>query len=148
MRTSPGNRPMWKRNLLFIGLVAAGLVMLTAALFPPSAPPRVRNFDPAESRADDFRQVVDQVDGSFRRQWSEQQLKPAPHAPDLTVARRLSLALTGTIPSLQEIRQLEAQPDDQRLAWWLAGIFQDRRYADYFAERLTRSFVGVEDGPF
>ena len=35
---------------------------------------------------------------------------PRPPAPELAVMRRLSLALTGTIPSLEEIRRFEARP--------------------------------------
>ena len=34
------------------------------------------------------------------------------------------------------------------MPWWLDHILQDRRFADYFAERLARTFVGTEDGPF
>ena len=62
--------------------------------------------------------------------------------------RRLSLALTGSIPSLEEIRTFEARPVDGRLDWWLEILLQDRRSADYLAERLARAFVGTEGGPF
>ena len=34
------------------------------------------------------------------------------------------------------------------MPWWLDHILQDRRFADYFAERLARAYVGTEDGPF
>src|SRR5262249_36925245 len=114
----------------------------------PPAPPRALAFDPARQKDPEFKAVVDEVDAAFRAQWAELDLKPAAPGSDLTVARRLSLALTGTGPSLQELRQLEALPADERLAWWVAGILQDRRYADYFAERLARAYVGTEDGPF
>jgi hypothetical protein len=69
-------------------------------------------------------------------------------APDLAQARRLSLGLMGTIPSLEEIRQFESLPSDQRMTWWIDHILADARYHDYFAERLARSYVGTEDGPF
>ncbi len=54
----------------------------------------------------------------------------------------------GTIPSLEEIRQFEYLPAEQRLPWWIDHILQDRRFADNFAERFARAFVGTEDGPF
>jgi len=75
-------------------------------------------------------------------------LNPAPMAPDLVVARRLSLGLMGTVPSLEVLRQFERLPSGERLSWWVDHILDDRRYADYFAERLARACVGTEEGPF
>jgi hypothetical protein len=139
---------VWPRNLLFVGLILGGFAFLTANVFPPALPLRILDFDEAANQDPEFKALVAQVNRAFRRQWVENKLQPAPRAADLAIARRLSLALTGTIPSLQEIRQWEAQPAGQRLAWWLAGIFEDRRFADYLAERLARAYVGAEDGPF
>jgi hypothetical protein len=60
----------------------------------------------------------------------------------------MSLALAGTIPSLQELRRFEAQPAEVRLANWLDDLLADRRSSDFVAERLARALVGVQDGPF
>ena len=138
----------WAKNLLFLGLLVFGALTLRASLFPLTA---VR--DPAPVKAspeasDDFRAAVAQLDVAMRLTWQEQGLEPAPPAPELTVVRRLSLALTGTIPSLEEIRQLERLPPNERVPWWIDHLLHDRRYADYFAERLARTVVGTEDGPF
>src|SRR5262249_29231390 len=95
-----------------------------------------------------FRAAVAAVNGAVRQGIAEAELQAAPAADELTIVRRLSLALTGTLPSLQEIRQLEAQPPEERLQWWLSGTFQDRRCPDYLAERLARTSVGTENGPF
>ena len=108
---------MWARNLLFIGLILGGAAALTALLFPPSTPSRVQHFDAQEFQAAEFRSAVDKVDAAIRQPWSTLALEPAPQAPELTVIRRLSLALTGTIPSLQEIRQREAQPAEPSVVW-------------------------------
>ena len=62
--------------------------------------------------------------------------------------RRLSLALSGSIPSLEEIRRFEARPPEARIDAWLDDLLRDRRCADYLAERFARAFVGTEDGPF
>jgi hypothetical protein len=139
---------MWARNLLFLGIVVGGAAVLRASLFTLPGPSRVPTFNTDTATSPSFQSVVAQVDATFRTDWAQQKLEPSPRASDLAVARRLSLALTGTIPSLQEIRQFEAQPEGQRLAWWTALLLQDRRYADYFAERLARAYVGTEDGPF
>jgi len=98
---------------------------------------------PADEQA-----IVDQVNTIFRNQWQQRKVAPTGPAPDLAVARRLAVALVGTVPSLQEIRQLEANPGAAGLRTWLASLLKERRHADYFAERLARSYVGTEDGPF
>ncbi|GIW79384.1 MAG: hypothetical protein KatS3mg105_1191 [Gemmatales bacterium] len=139
---------MWLRNIVFVLLVATGLVALAANLFPKAAPPRVEDFQPSRFQDADFQSVVEKFNSAFRRQWAERNLHPAPRASALTIIRRLSLGLTGTIPSLQEIRQFQAYGGPEPIQWWLAGILKDRRYADYLAERLARAYVGTEDGPF
>ena len=138
----------WMRNLLFCGLVGGGLFTVGANLMPPRASKPVTRYDPAAYNDPTFRAAVDQVDDAFRQQWAADKLQPAPPAADLLVARRLSLGLMGVVPSLEEIRQFEALPAEERLPWWLDHILQDRRFDDYFAERLARAYVGTEDGPF
>lgn len=88
------------------------------------------------------------VDAAFAADWRQKNLQPTTKADDLTLARRLSLALTGSIPSLQEIRVLEAMQDVDVAQWWLSQLFVDRRASDYLAERLVRVYVGIENGPF
>lgn len=139
---------MWLRNLLFVGLLCGGVVALGAGLMPPRQPRPVTRYDAAAYQADDFREVVARIDASFRQEWAEAKLTPAGPAPDLAVMRRLALALFGTVPSLEEIRQFEYLPPEERLAWWIDHLLQDRRFADYFAERVARAAVGTEGGPF
>jgi hypothetical protein len=139
---------MWLRNLLFIGLLSGGVVALGANLMPPREPKPVTRYDAAAYQADDFRAVVAKIDDSFRQEWAAAKATPAPPAPDLAVMRRLALALVGTVPSLEEIRQFEYLPPEERLAWWIDHLLQDRRFADYFAERVARAAVGTEGGPF
>jgi hypothetical protein len=139
---------MWARNLIFLGLVGGSVCALGANLLPPRAPKLLNRFDPCADRDPEFRAAVERVDASFRRQWAGEGLRPAPPAPALAVARRLGLGLMGTIPSLEEVRQFERLPDDERLPWWLDHVLQDRRFADHFAERFARACVGTEEGPF
>jgi hypothetical protein len=139
---------MWMRNVLFVGLIGGGLFVVGANLIPAPASKPVTHYDSAAYRDPGFRAAVESVDASFRRQWSADGLHPAQPAPELTVARRLALGLIGAAPSLEEIRQIESLPSEERLPWWIDHLAQDRRFADYFAERLARSYVGAEDGPF
>lgn len=138
---------MWLKNLLFLGLCGAGLTALGATLFQ-TRPEGIDRGHLAPIDAASFDAALERLNAAIRRGWAEENLRPAPEADDLTRARRLSLALEGTIPALEEIRQLERWPAEARLTRWLDRIFADRRSADYLAERLARPLVGVEDGPF
>jgi hypothetical protein len=139
---------MWLRNVLFITLVTAGTAVLAITLYPPSPRPRTARFDPALLSDPEFTSAVGAVNKAVSEGWSEADIRPAGPADDLTVIRRLSLALTGTVPSVEEIRQFEKQPQEYRVQWWVAYLLQDRRSADYLAERFARAFVGTEGGPF
>jgi hypothetical protein len=89
--------------------------------------------------------VVDQL---FEDTWREAGIVPAPLADELTVLRRASLALHGTVPSLEEIRAYEADERPDRLRLHVRAMLADSRFADYFSERLARPWVGVSRDPF
>jgi len=139
---------MWARNLLFLGLIAGGGSVLAVNLLPPRHVKPRTGYDPAVYQEPEFLQTVRQVDQSFQETWTTEKVTPAKPADDLMIARRLSLGLVGTVPSLEEIRQFESLPTAERLPWWIEHLLQDKRFADYFGERLARAFVGTEDGPF
>lgn len=92
--------------------------------------------------------IVADLDAEFARHWSEQGLPTAGQADWLTVCRRLSLALVGSGLSLEEIRSLESLPESQRVSVHRERLLSDRRFADYWAERFARTFVGTDEGPF
>ena len=88
------------------------------------------------------------LDEWFQGRWRDEQITPAAPAKETTVLRRLSLALHGTVPSLEELRQFEADSGERRLERWTQRLLDDSRYATYFSERLGRALVGSEEGPF
>jgi hypothetical protein len=141
---------MWKRNLLFLGLVLGAATALWAELLPPRiALPETRPRSlPASASVPADGAIVAQVNEVFRGEWSNQGLAVAARASELTIYRRLTLALTGRIPSLEDIRRFEARPEGERVGPELELLLGDRRFADYFGERLARVFVGTEAGPF
>ncbi len=138
---------MGRRDLLFLALIFGGAGSLVATLAPALTPLREKPRERATPLATQA-PVVAEVERTLRQEWASAGLKPAPRASELAVLRRLALALTGTVPSIEEIRQFEARPADDRLRHWLDGLLRDRRCADYLAERLARAYVGTEDGPF
>src|SRR5271166_7096105 len=135
------------RDLIFVSVVlAGGLALARGALRSPvSTPPREPEKKTGQA---DLRPIVAEINAVFERRWAERGTRPAPPASELAVLRRLSLALTGSIPALEEIRQFEARPAEGRLENWLDELLRDRRTADYLAERFARALVGTEDGPF
>ena len=133
------------RDLLFVSAVVAGAASLGSWLLRP-ANPKVATASISSSTSPD--PAVAEVDSAIRHSWAEKQLRPADRADDLAVMRRLSLALAGAIPSLEEVRRFERRPEAGRVDAWIDDLLRDRRTADALAERLARAFVGTEDGPF
>ncbi len=135
------------RDLLFVGVVVGGVAAVVAGLYPPRLDARNESRPPRVHVDASLGESVRRVDEAFRQQWDEEGIAPAPLAPELAVVRRLNLALTGTIPSLEELRGLESIPEG-KAARHLDDLLGDRRFSDYFAERLGRAYVGTEGGPF
>jgi hypothetical protein len=135
------------------------LAVCTLVGWAARSPVDWRKIDTASARAKgdarsavhpaaDIADVVSGVDRYFDSAWKEGGRSPAQPAEDLQVLRRLTLALCGTIPSLEEIREFESNPAPDRFEQWTNRLLADSRFADYFAERLARSFVGTEGGQF
>ena len=90
----------------------------------------------------DLGEAVQKVDRLFADRWANEEITPAETADELQVLRRLSLALVGTVPSLAEIREFEADAMHDRLRRWTVRLIADRRFSEYFAERLAVAFAG------
>lgn len=117
----------------------------------------VASSDPQRSVSSSIDALKPQYDRQFwneviRRDWEEQlgalSMVPAPEADWLTVCRRLSLSMVGSVLSLEEIRGLQAIVEDQRIERHRQNLMRDSRFHDYWAERFTRFLVGADDGPF
>ncbi|HAH44023.1 DUF1549 domain-containing protein [Gimesia sp.] len=128
--------------LCVVGLVVTLVTWASSSPVEKSPPPLTITED------DTFTDTVQQVNQFFESQWTEKETPPAATASELTQLRRLSLALHGTVPSLEEIREYESLQGTNRLERWTQKLLADRRFADYFSERLTRAFVGVAQGQF
>jgi hypothetical protein len=138
---------VWKRYLLLIGFILLGASALGSTFLRRDRviTPREVKTAPADTA---LASVVAKVDQDFRRQWNEKNLTATAKADEWTIVRRISLGLMGTVPSLEEIRWLEKTPQSERVDRWLAHVLEDRRTADYIAERLARAYVGTDGGTF
>jgi hypothetical protein len=139
---------MWPRNLFFCLLCSAGVSWLGFSLLKEDGLTPPISFDPTRYARPEYQTSRQQLNAGFRDQWAAADVRPAKAGDELLVARRLALALMGTIPSLEEIRGLQELPASHQIDWWLSRILEDRRYADYVAERFARAFVGTQNGPF
>ena len=124
-------------------LIAAGVFALCFRMI--QSPETTEANHTVES---DLPAVVADVDAYLDFRWKQEYVDHAQPADDLLVLRRLAISLMGTVPSLEEVRQFEADEDPDRLERWTLRYLNDPRFSDYFAERLARCFVGAENGPF
>ena len=133
------------RNLAYGLVMAIATLVVACQFFRPHEVPAVSTpFQPT----DDFQEALAGLNHTFKTNWTHHALSPSAPADNYTIARRISLALTGTVPSYQELKALDMQPEENQVQWWLSHVLEDRRSADYLAERFTRVFVGTEAGPF
>jgi len=132
-------------SLLFCGAVAWILFLLVRTTGHIDPPPRAPG---AVAEEDRVHSAVERVDQWLEQQWHSKEIKPADLVDDLTLFRRLSLALHGTIPSLEEVRSFASDTGNDRVERWLLKMLDDQRFADYFGERLTRMLVGNDEGAF
>ncbi|MFK7768759.1 MAG: DUF1549 domain-containing protein [Mariniblastus sp.] len=140
--------PTWAKNLLFLSLVIGGVSLLTIYLMATERIETPTSFAPKSKKQQDVLAVATQIDSAFHETWISKGLEHSERAPNLAVARRLSLGLAGTIPSVEEIRKFEQQPEENQIHWWVSRLLEDDRTSNHLAERFARAFVGVEDGPF
>lgn len=136
------------KSLIYPVLVVVGIVWLTTASARSSAVSVNQVIVPELKTESDLNETVRLVNVELARLRKDANLQAAEPADELTILRRLSLALHGSIPSLEEIREFESDEGPDRLSRWLEYLLQDDRFSDYFAERLARSYVGVEQGQF
>lgn len=126
-----------------LGLLLHGLAWPPGLLRSPRPAPPLAQARPL---AADIADAVAKVDALMAEDWRQAGVVPVSPAPDLAVARRLSLALTGSIPSVAEIRRLESSKGEDRSRAWLEHLLADPRSSEYLAERFARAFVGVDFG--
>jgi len=137
---------MLAKNALFAAVVLLGTAYLATKVIP-NPEKSADDFDKSED-VGSLRAVAVRIDNAFESNWRVRGIQSANFAAPLQVARRLSLGLTGTIPSLEEIRKFEKISTDDQIDWWVNYLLNDDRFHDYGAERFARAFVGTENGPF
>jgi hypothetical protein len=141
--------PVLKGYMIKVLPLATLLAIATIVAMAARSPlPPAERLPEVGVAIDDLKRAVARINAEFASRWAKDGIQPADKADDLQVLRRLSLALHGTIPSLQELRQFAADSRTDRLEHWTRRMLADKRFGDYFAERLARGMVGREGGQF
>ncbi len=128
---------------LLVGAAASDPLAVRRRAQPPS-PGTVRSSGGTLPTA----ATVAAIDRLLAERRSVAGVEAAAAADNLTILRRLWLALAGTIPSLEEIRSFEADGAPGAVDRALATLLADRRSAEALARRLASPLVGDEKGEF
>ncbi len=122
------------------------VLLVIAAASDPLAKRRVPSQPPVATVAPDATVVA--IDRLLADRRAVAGIEPAGPTDELAILRRLWLAVAGTIPSLEELRQFEADARPNRLDAALKGLLADRRSAESLAQQLALPLVGDEKGQF
>ncbi|MEI8370003.1 MAG: DUF1549 domain-containing protein [Planctomycetia bacterium] len=135
-----------------VALVVLSLLVGAAASDPLAVRRRARPPSPGTDRSAGVTLSTDATVVAIDRLLAENRrangVEAAAAADNLTILRRLWLALAATLPSLEEIRSFEADTAPGAVDRALATLLADRRSADALARRLASPLVGDEKGEF
>ncbi len=135
------------KDALLSSLLAAVVLAAVAAVAAPAFPGAGGGRVARGERSDDARAAGDEREIAAKVDAARGEVGAEPSSWT-RVVRRTTLALAGTIPSLEELRGLEALPEGERADAWLAALLREPRCQDLLAERLARALVGTTDGAF
>ncbi|MCH2181820.1 MAG: DUF1549 and DUF1553 domain-containing protein [Mariniblastus sp.] len=138
----------WIKDIFLVacGLTGASLVGLLLLRSEPLEQPET--FRPGGKQRQRIAEVARRIDDQFLAVYRQEGLEMADRADELTVVRRAALGLAGTLPSVEEIRELQRIETGHQVDWYVSRLLEDQRSSHYLAERFARVFVGVEEGPF
>jgi hypothetical protein len=122
-------------------VLAAGLclaVPVTAADFPQGLDVFAR---PPKPVAKPLREVVETIDRLIATRWAEGNIVPAAPSDDAEFLRRVSLDLTGTIPSASEVREFLADPSLEKRRELVERLLCGPGYVNHMSNTLRTLLV-------
>ncbi len=140
-------RQLTVKTLLMLVACSLAMSVVGATLRRRPAIEQPKSIHAAYS-APDFQTTLATVNSKLAKMASDAEMQIAAPADALAVAKRATLAMIGSGMSFEEIRALQSVPQQDRVHWWTSRMLQDPRWADYFAQRLSRAYVGTANGPF
>ena len=138
----------WLKDVLLFCVAFSSAAAIAAFLLAPDRVKEPASFQPRSARFNNVSNVAKRLDRAVEENLRVRNLAKAPPANATQIVRRLALALTGTLPSLEELRKLDSVEEGDRVHWYVSHLLEDKRSSDYLAERFAKVFIGVEEGPF
>ena len=141
-------KSFWIKDVFFVACGLTGIGLLAVFLLESDNIERPQSFRTGGKQLADIEAVAQKIDDRFQQTYRDAGLKTASRADALTILRRIALGLAGTLPSVEEIREMEQVESGDRVNWFVSRLLDDQRTSSYLAERFARVFVGVDEGPF
>lgn len=106
---------------------ACAAAVLGLALWLPTAVAQ----GPVEPQ--NYLEMARRIDQLLEQRWRQEEIDPAPEASDAELLRRLSLDLTGVIPTVTAAREFLADDDPQKRDKLIARLLGSPRHASHMA---------------
>ncbi len=118
-------------------LLAAALTLPSCARRDGAVPPQAA---PGANEGSGTRPGSSQdaeLDRLLREGWNAAGIEPAAYVDDATYLRRISLDLTGRIPTATTLAAFEADPRPDRRVAWVDALLNSQPFAEHWAELYT-----------
>lgn len=118
-------------------LLAAALTLPACAGREGALPPgAARDADGGSSTRPASSQDAE-LDRLLRQGWTAAGIEPAPYADDATYLRRVTLDLTGRIPTASQLAAFEADSRADKRVAWVEQLLNSQPFAEHWADQYT-----------
>lgn len=102
----------------------------------------------APSRDDDLRRVIAVIDAQIEKGWQSADVTPTEPADDAEFLRRVTLDITGRIPTVTEVRRFLANDSADKRRKLVDRLLDDPRYAVHFTNVWRKALIPETDLDF
>ncbi|MGH1346151.1 MAG: DUF1549 domain-containing protein [Nannocystales bacterium] len=118
-------------------LLAAALTLPSCARRDGVVPPRAQLGGDEGTHDRPGASQDAELDRLLRAGWTAAGLEPAAYVDDATYVRRVSLDLTGRIPTATDLAAYEADPREDKRVAWVETLLSSQAFAEHWSELYT-----------